>query len=290
MKNKKNKKKKPSLPSPPAQYPRSIKAYESREFLHSAHARTIRVLCEFIEPGTRFEELRIKDTIVFFGSARILPHDKAKANFEAIQKKIEKATHPHKELDKKLRIAEHKFRMSRYYQETQELSRRMTEWSIGLNNPDRRVIVCSGGGPGIMEAANRGAQDADGISIGLNISLPFEQIPNPYITPDLCFEFHYFFMRKYWFFHLAKALVVFPGGFGTMDELFDLLTLVQTKKTYKPMPIVLYGTEFWKDVLNFDNLIKWGTISEEDLNLFYFCDDVDSAFEYLTGELTNYYL
>src|SRR5262249_2529836 len=174
--------------------------------------------------------------------------------------------------------------------EARELARRVTEWSNNLQNSARRFVVCSGGGPGIMEAANRGAREAGGKTIGLNIGLPFEQRPNPYITPELCFEFHYFFMRKFWFAYLAKALIVFPGGFGTMDELMEILTLVQTQKLMKKMVVLLYGTSFWKEILNFDALVKHGMIAPEDLNLFQFVDDVDSAFYLLESGLTKYYL
>jgi uncharacterized protein (TIGR00730 family) len=180
--------------------------------------------------------------------------------------------------------------MDGFYNDARELARRVTEWSNNLQNSSRRFVVCSGGGPGIMEAANRGAEDAGGKTIGLNIGLPFEQRPNPYITPDLCFEFHYFFMRKFWFAYLAKALVVFPGGFGTLDELTEILTLVQTQKLLKKMVVILYGSEFWKEILNFDALVKHGMISEQDMDLFSFADDVDSAFKLLETGLTKYYI
>ena len=180
--------------------------------------------------------------------------------------------------------------MARYYDDAVTLAERLTKWSKGIPERKRRFVVCSGGGPGIMEAANRGAAQAGGYSIGLNISLPFEQMPNPYQTRELSFEFHYFFIRKFWFVYLAKALVVFPGGFGTLDELFEILTLVQTRKTAKKIPIVLYGEEFWKEVVRFDSLVKWGTISREDLDLFHFANNVDTAFEYIRDELTKRYL
>lgn len=180
--------------------------------------------------------------------------------------------------------------MGRYYNEARDLARRLTEWSNGLADSSRRFVVCSGGGPGIMEAANRGASEAGGKTIGLNIGLPFEQRPNPFITPDLSFEFHYFFMRKFWFAYLAKALVVFPGGFGTLDELTEILTLVQTQKLIKKMVVILYGTTFWREILNFDALVRYGMISPEDMDLIHFADDVGTAYELLVDGLTKYYL
>ncbi|MCP3977709.1 MAG: LOG family protein [bacterium] len=257
------------------------KAYKNLDFLNSREARSIRILSEYIEPQARFRHYHVTDTVVFFGSARTLSAEAAHAGLEAAEKDGSK------EQIERARSAE---KMSSYYEDARELSRRLTEWSKGLQLPERRFIVCSGGGPGIMEAANRGASEAAGISIGLGISLPMESSTNPYITRELGFEFHYFFMRKFWFVYLAKALVVFPGGFGTMDELFELLTLVQTKKTGKQMPIVLYGKEFWEDVFNLDALVKWGTISPEDLSLFHVSSSPDDAFDYLRDELTRLYL
>lgn len=269
---------------------RPVKAYNNYEFLNSADARTIRVICEFTEPGTRFRRKRIKDTIVFFGSARIKPLADAEAELEAVKADLPAPDNQTREDRNRLRAAEHIVHASRYYEDAQALARRMTEWSRSLTGTTRRFIVCSGGGPGIMEAANRGAHDAGGLSVGLNIGLPHEQEPNPYQTPDLAVEFHYFFIRKFWFFYLAKALVVFPGGFGTFDELFELLTIVQTQKTAKYMPIVLFGSEFWNEVVNFQNMLKWGVIDEDDLKLFKIVDDVEDAFAYLREELTRLYL
>ncbi len=243
--------------------PKDPLAYEKPEFLKSPEARSVRILSEYLDPLREFRIHKIHDTITFFGSARI-----------SAPESPDFATHP----------------MSRYYTECRELARRMTEWSMALTNTERKFVVCTGGGPGIMEAANRGAIDAGGLSIGLNIGLPMEQFPNPYITNDLSFEFHYFFMRKFWFAYLAKALVVFPGGFGTLDELMEILTLVQTRKLRKKMVCLLYGTAFWHEIINFDALAKYGMISPEDLKLFTFADDVDSAFEILTTGLTNLYL
>jgi uncharacterized protein (TIGR00730 family) len=236
---------------------RSPRAYKNEKFLDSGAARSLRILSEYLEPLDRFRREKIHDTIVFFGSARI------------------REGHPV---------------MGRYYDEARELGRLLTVWSDNLANSHRRFVICTGGGPGIMEAANRGAEDAGGKTIGLNIGLPFEQWPNPYITPELSFEFHYFFMRKFWFAYLAKAMVVFPGGFGTLDELVELLTLAQTQKLEKKIVILLYGTSFWKEILNFDALVRYGVIGEDDLDLFGFADDPASAMKYVQDGLTHYYL
>ena len=242
---------------------RDQRAYEKPKFLNSPEGRSVRILSEYLDPLREFRLHQIHDTLVFFGSARIpSPED---PNFP---------THP----------------MARYYDECRDLARRMTQWSMSLTETERKFVVCTGGGPGIMEAANRGAYDADGLSIGLNIGLPMEQNPNPYITKDLSFEFHYFFMRKFWFAYLAKALIVFPGGFGTIDELSEILTLVQTRKLHKRMLCLLYGTSFWRRILNFDALAETGMISHSDLDLFVFADDVDTAFNILKDGLTNLYL
>lgn len=266
------------------------KAYKNLNFLNSPDARAIRVLCEFTEPSARFRKLRVKDTIVFFGSARIQPRDAARAQLEAAQRGLRE----HRELAEKRRAAvetaKRAVEMSRYYEDAASLAERLTAWSKSLRDTGRRFIVCSGGGPGIMEAANLGASRAGGPSIGLNISLPFEQVSNPYQSPELAFDFHYFFIRKFWFAYLAKALVAFPGGFGTMDELFEVLTLIQTRKTAKEMPVVVFGRAYWRDVIDFDALVKWGMISKSDLDLFHYADSVDSAFDYLKSELTRLYL
>src|SRR5579871_6350084 len=233
---------------------RPLLAYKNEKFLDSPDARSLRILSEYLYPLSHFRKEKILDTVVFFGSAR---------TFESGPN-------------------------ARYYNDARELARRITEWSNNLTISARRFVVCSGGGPGIMEAANRGAQDAGGKTIGLNIGLPFEQRPNPFITPELCFEFHYFFMRKFWFAYLAKALVVFPGGFGTMDELMELLTLSQTQKLAKKMTVVLYGSAYWKEIINWQALVKYGMISPEDLDLFHYADDPASAFELLKEGLTKY--
>jgi uncharacterized protein (TIGR00730 family) len=271
----------------PTQYP--DKAYKNLEFLNSPNARTVRMLCEFLEPQARFRKHQIRDTIVFFGSARIPALEDAESHLANLQEQA-KLKEESDELKLAITQSERRLKMARYYEEAAALAERMTHWSKNLPQKNWRFTVCSGGGPGIMEAANRGAKRAEGPSVSLNISLPMEQKPNKYQTRDLAFEFHYFFMRKFWFVYLAKALIVFPGGFGTMDELFEVLTLIQTQKTSKTMPVVLYGSEYWNEVLNFDALVKWGTISPEDLNLFRMCDTVDDAFDYLTSELTRLYL
>lgn len=258
---------------------RAVKAYKNETFLASPQARELRILSEYIEPQSRFEELRVKDTIVFFGSARIPSREVAAADLEQVRAN-----------GGDVQRAQMRLEMSRYYEDTRELARRLTMWSKGLSNTDRRFVVCSGGGPGIMEAANRGASEAKGENIGLNISLPFEQIDNPYITRRLAFEFHYFFMRKYWFAYLAKAMVVMPGGFGTLDEFMEVVTLVQTLKIKKHLPIVLYGTEYWDQVLHLEPMVKYGTISPEDVNLFFRTDSIDAAYDYIVKELETHAL
>ena len=250
------------------------KAYKNADFLNSPFARQIRILSEYIEPEARFEELKVKDTVVFFGSARTKSRKEAKEVIESARLNS---------ID--LKVAERDLKMSRYYEDARQLSFRLTKWSKSLECSDCRFIVCSGCGPGIMEAANRGASEAEGINIGLNISLPFEQFDNQFITSELNFEFHYFFMRKFWFLYLARAIVVFPGGFGTMDELFEVLTLIQTGKLQKPITVVLYGSDFWNDTINLDSLVKNGTIESEDLDLFEVTDTVDEAFEIITKSL-----
>ena len=257
----------------------AIKAYKNEQFLNSPDARGLRILSEYIEPHTRFKEFHVKDTIVFFGSARFLPRDKA----EALVAKAEAG-------EGDLVEAKRKLRTSRFYEDTRELAFKLTEWSKALEGTDRRFVVCSGGGPGIMEAANRGASEAKGENVGLNISLPFEQNDNPYITRRLTFEFHYFFMRKFWFSYLAKAMVVMPGGFGTLDEFMEVVTLVQTLKIKKKLPIVLFGTEYWDSVINFEPLVEYGTISAEDVDLFFRTDSVDEAYEFLVKELSTHFL
>ena len=256
-----------------------LRAYTNQDFLHSKDARILRILAEYLEPKSRFDYHMVDDTIVFMGSARTLPADVAEAALREAEKTGEN-------LDK----ARMQLKMSAYYEAARDLAHRLTLWSKSLDDKDRRFVVCTGGGPGIMEAANRGASEAKGVNVGLTISLPEEQSGNPYITRELDVHFHYFFMRKFWFAYHAKAVVMFPGGFGTLDELFEILTLLQTKKIRKHLPVVLYGTEFWDTAVNFDALVEFGNISPEDLEIFYRTDSVDDAYEYIVRELSTYAL
>jgi hypothetical protein len=258
---------------------KAVKAYENLPFLHSAKARGLRILAEYLEPEARFQELRIRDTVVVFGSSRIVSRAAAEAKLAAA-----------KQSGEGLAAAEKALAMSRYYEETREVARRLTEWSKGLQGTDRRFVICSGGGPGIMEAANRGASEARGENIGLNISIPFEQNENPYITRRLAFEFHYFFMRKYWFAYMAKAFIIMPGGFGTLDELMEILTLMQTGKIRKKVAIVLHGAEYWRRVLALDVLVEAGTIDAADIELFHPSDSVDDTVEYVKRWLSEHVL
>jgi len=256
-----------------------VKAYKNLEFIQSHAGRPLRILSEFLEPEDRLERHNISDTIVFFGSARIRSR-------EVALQALNSATKHGGDIQR----AQQTLEMSRFYEDARDLSRRLTEWSKGLKGRAKRFVICTGGGPGIMEAANRGACDAKGHNVGLNISLPFEQHENPYITRELAFDFHYFFMRKFWFAYPAKAVVIFPGGYGTLDEFFELMTLISTKKMGKPMPIVLYGTEYWDEILNLDAMVKYGTISPSDLELFHRTDSVDDAFEFISNKLTEHHV
>ncbi len=263
------------------------KAYKNLEFLNSAAARHIRILCEYEEPRARFKAQNVQDTIVFFGSARAVPPADAAALQRHAELELSAASsdEERRRLEHQLKHALRKVKLSRYYDQARELARRLTEWS--MQRPSQhRYLVCSGGGPGIMEAANRGARDVPGgRSVGLAISLPFEEKINRYCTPELSFEFHYFFTRKYWFVYLAKAAVMMPGGFGTLDELYETFTLRQTKKVKKPLPTVLYGHEFWDAIADYQAMVDWGTISEQDLLLFHRADSVNDAFDYLVSAL-----
>lgn len=265
------------------------KAYHNLKFLNSPGGRGLRILTEYEEPLNRFRKYNINHTVVFFGSARILPKKDAKLKLAEIKKIIASSKKKNPKFEQELKSAESHLHMSKYYEDTVELAYLMTNWAKSLKKPNK-FIVCSGGGPGIMEAANRGAAKAKGFSMGLNISLPFEQYPNVYISPELNFEFHYFFMRKFWFAYLAKALVIMPGGFGTLDELMEILTLVQTEKLHKKMTVVVYGKEFWDKIINLDNMADLQMISKEDLKLFKFVDTPVEAFEYLKKELTKNYV
>jgi hypothetical protein len=284
----------------PAPLPSAPLAYENPDFLDSPDGRTLRILAEYNEPMARFRRERIQDTVVFFGSARFRALDVASHELELLDNTGSVQPAPESEQPARAgesetselrhKRAEAAVEMARYYEDARSLARLMTEWSKNLPGRRHRFVVTSGGGPGIMEAANRGAWEAGGKTVGLNIMLPFEQQPNPYITPALNFNFHYFFMRKYWFAYLAKALVVFPGGFGTLDEMFELLTLDQTHKLSKPITIVIYGSSYWKNVVNLEMLAEKGAIGVKDLDLFQFADTPEEAFAILKDGLTRNHL
>jgi uncharacterized protein (TIGR00730 family) len=263
-------------------------AYLFPEFLESSEARPIRILSEYLEPLRRFKQQQIQDTVVFFGSARVDSRERAERALRTLRARGVQGADQHyqEELQKSRKAVQ----WARYYEEARELARLLTKWSRSLQSENHRFVVTSGGGPGIMEAANRGAREAGGKTIGLNIRLPFEQGANPYITEGLHFEFHYFFMRKFWFAYLAKALVIFPGGFGTCDELFEILTLVQTNKLSKKIGVVLYGRDYWKEVLDLKPMAEWGAIAEQDLELLHFTDAPTDAFEFLRDHLIAHHL
>jgi uncharacterized protein (TIGR00730 family) len=263
-------------------------AYKNEPFLSSPDGRILRILAEYQEPLSRFRREQIQDTVVFFGSARFQGGDAARNNLTTVEKND--AQIPALQHENSLKRARAAVDMARYYEDARRLAFLLTEWSIQIPARRRRFVVTTGGGPGIMEAANLGAHEAGGKSIGLNINLPFEQNPNSYITPALNFEFHYFFMRKFWFAYLAKALVIFPGGFGTIDELFEILTLAQTDKLAKKILVVIYGSEYWHRIMNFQAFVDAGTVAPEDLNLFKFVDSPEDAFTFLRDGLTEYHL
>jgi uncharacterized protein (TIGR00730 family) len=263
-------------------------AYQNEGFLTSPDGRILRILSEYQEPLARFRREQIQDTVVFFGSARFQGRDAARNNLTTVEKNISKASASQQDSNLKLALAG--VDMARYYEDARRLAFLLTKWSIEIPARRHRFVVTTGGGPGIMEAANLGAHEAGGKSIGLNINLPFEQNPNPYITPSLNFEFHYFFMRKFWFAYLAKALVIFPGGFGTMDELFEILTLAQTDKLAKKILVVIYGSEYWNHIVNFQAFVDAGTVSPEDLSLLTFVNSPEEGFEFLRDGLTKYHL
>src|SRR5712671_2046687 len=263
-------------------------AYLYPEFLESPEARPIRILSEYLEPLRRFKDQKIQDTVVFFGSARVDSRERAERALATLRARgVRDADEQYEaELTKSRKHLE----WAKYYEEARELAGMLTSWSLSLKSDNHRFVVTSGGGPGIMEAANRGAREAGGKTIGLNIRLPFEQGANPYITEGLRFEFHYFFMRKFWFAYMAKALVVFPGGFGTLDEMFEILTLVQTDKLSKKIGVVLYGSEYWKQVLDLKPMAEWGAIAEKDLELLHYADTPADAFEQLRDHLIAHHL
>ena len=250
-----------------------LMAYENRQFLNKRDGRPLRILSEYLEPQSRFDHHDIVDTIVFMGSARFVAREEAERELAAAGS------------DADARRAQTKLETSFYYEAARDLAERLTIWSKELNDEEHRYVVCTGGGPGIMEGANRGASQARGMNIGMAISIPSEQTFNQYITRELAFHFHYFFMRKFWLAYLAKAVIFFPGGFGTLDEMFELLTLLKTGKITKHLPVVLFGREYWREVINFEALVRHGTIDREDLEIFIMTDSVDEAFEFITSEL-----
>ena len=260
-------------------------AYQNEPFLNSPDGRILRILAEYVEPLARFRREQIQDTVVFFGSARFHNLQNAQASLNALNKGGDGA-----DQQAKIKRATAAVNMARYYEDARRMAYLLTEWSSKIPAKRRRFVVTTGGGPGIMEAANLGAQEAGGKTIGLNINLPFEQYPNPHITQSLNFEFHYFFMRKFWFAYLAKALVIFPGGFGTLDELFEILTLAQTEKLAKKILVVIYGREYWDKVLNLQFMADSGTIAQEDLDLFKIVDSPEEGFEFLREGLTEHHL
>ncbi len=268
--------------------PMSKLAYEDPEFMESLPARPLRILAEYIDPINRIRKANVQDTIVMFGSARIQPRDRALAQLQ----KLRRAARGRRSggWRTKLIAAKSIVGMSRYYEVARELSRRITSWSMTLGTQPKRFVICSGGGPGIMEAANRGAAEAGGPSMGLSIQLPHEQRPNPYISPDLNFCFHYSFMRKLWFAQMAKALIVFPGGFGTMDELWEVLTLLQTKKISSHHLVLIYGRKYWHKVIDWRHMVRTGTVNEREYKMLQFADTVDEAFNHVRTEMEKRHL
>ena len=266
--------------------------HEDRRFMNSTPARPIRILAEYLHPLAQLKKEGIGDTIVMFGSARIGSRETAVGRYTQLKQAKTARMKPLrlKRHHLALREAKNALEMSRYYEEARLLSHKITAWALSLGPRPRRFVVCSGGGPGIMEAANRGAYEAGGKSIGLSIELPHEQFANPYISPELSFNFHYFFMRKLWFAQIAKALIVFPGGFGTMDELWEMMTLSQTGKMPKHTLILIYGRKYWNDIMNLKAMVRWGTISQVDYDQLQYADNVDEAFEVVRSGLEKYHM
>jgi len=266
--------------------------HQDPAFLESTAARPIRILAEYLHPLVQLKKEGIGDTIVMFGSARIESRETALARLGRLKDRpVGKLTVSDRaKLRATLRDAKSALEMSRYYEEARELSHRITSWALTLGARPQRFVICSGGGPGIMEAANRGATEAGGKSIGLSIELPNEQFANPYISPELSLNFHYFFMRKLWFAQIAKALIVFPGGFGTMDELWEMMTLLQTGKLPRHNLIIIYGRKYWDEVLNFRAMMRWGMINEEEYKMLQFADTVEEAFERICSGLQKYHM
>ena len=263
-------------------------AYLDPAFLESEEGRPVRILSEYLDPLRRFKEQRIQDTIVFFGSARVDSRERAERALKTLRARGESETDA--QFQAELSRSKKHVEWARFYEDAREVARRLTAWSTGLGTEHHRFVVTSGGGPGIMEAANRGATEAGGKTVGLNIRLPFEQGANDYITEGLHFEFHYFFMRKFWFAYLAKALVIFPGGFGTLDEMFEILTLAQTDKLSKKIAVILYGREYWEQVINLEPMAEWGAIAEKDKELLKYADTPDEAFKQLQSHLEEHHL
>ncbi len=263
------------------------KAYDNLDFLNSVDARTIRILSEFYEPKSRFDKYKIIDTIVFFGSARLISKEDAEGEIKRVKGTLSRNS---KDYEKELKYAKTMLNMSRYYEDAVELSKRLTHWSKSLSETEKRFIICSGCGPGIMEAGNKGAHLASGTSVGLNIDLPFEQHDNPYVDADKNLDFDYFFVRKVMFVKYSQGFVVMPGGFGTLDELFEAITLIQTHKIEK-FPIIMVGTEFWEGLFDWVKstlLGKFGNISATDLNLIHLVDTKEEVIEILNSFYKKY--
>jgi uncharacterized protein (TIGR00730 family) len=269
----------------------ALKAYDNRSFLHSKDGRIIRIMAEYLYPEQKLRRAGIKRTVIFFGSARFRSRENILSEIgeQKVLLKSEKSVTKKKAIKSVLEQLNRDIKLSEYYEDARKLSYLLTDWSNSLAKKNR-INISTGGGPGIMEAANRGAYEAGGKSIGLNISLPFEQKPNPYIDPNLNFEFHYFFMRKFWLIYLAQIMIVFPGGFGTIDELMEILTLRQTGKMHSPKRIYLYSSKWWKNVINFDFLAEMGVIKKEDLKLFKFVNSPEQAFKLIKADLLGNHL